>query len=581
MFISSLASSDARFKTLRFHDGLNILVADRTESSDQGDSRNSVGKTSFIKILRYVLGGDLPAEFKSPELAEHSFSVVLHLRARDGSSEDAVTVTRAVSPTTRVQIAGWSVLGASETVSVDEWRELQARHVFHLPEDVVRPTVGQLWAQLVRRYFDNPIKGHQSEADWESGVRVGYLLGLSPEILGKAGDLDRLTKQGKAIRRAVREGAIAHLSLDESALRAQLATARRQRDRSQEALRAFKVDDQYAVHQREADDLTGAIQRLNDEGLALQRRSRELTAALHEEVDPAEGVGLNDRLARVYAELGVVLPEVVSRRYDEVAAFHQSVVRNRRAFLQQELESTNSRLEAIDAERASIDSQRSEVMRLLGETVALDTFLAMQRSLAQLEANVADLERRLEAATSISQISDQIKLRTAELVSSVRTELNERSDSLDQPISLFSELGAEIYSDREASLLVSPTEHGNLGVRPRVSGDASTGVRSVETFMLDMVCLVSAITSARTPRIIVHDSHLFDAIDGRQIASCLNIGARLAEQYGFQYVVTLNSDFLNLVETQSDGAFDAEPYIMRARLTDATDEGGLFGFRFD
>ena len=36
------------------------------------------------------------------------------------------------------------------------------------------------------------------------------------------------------------------------------------------------------------------------------------------------------------------------------------------------------------------------------------------------------------------------------------------------------------------------------------------------------------------------------------------IGARLAEQHGFQYVVTLNSDLIDLVETQSDGAFDAE-----------------------
>lgn len=220
-------------------------------------------------------------------------------------------------------------------------------------------------------------------------------------------------------------------------------------------------------------------------------------------------------------------------------------------------------------------------MRLLSETVALDTFVAMQRSLAQLEADVADLERRLEAATSISEIGDQVKLKTAELVSSVRAELNERSTSLDEPISLFAELGAEIYTDREATLLVSPTEKGNLGVKPRISGDASTGVRSVETFMFDIVCLISAIKSQRAGRLLVHDSHLFDAVDGRQIASCLNIGARLAEQYGFQYVVTLNSDFIDLVESQSDGAFDAEPYILSTRLTDATDDGGLFGFRFD
>lgn len=580
MFLRALTSSDSRFKSLRFHEGLNILVADRTEISEQGDSRNSIGKTSFVKVLRYVLGGDLPSDFKAPELSEHTFTATLSLPSLDGHGADEVTVTRAVSPTTRVHVSGWSVVEGSMDLHVDEWREFLSRRVFHIPEDVSRPTAGQLWGQLIRTYFGNPIKGHQSEADWESGVKIGYMLGLSPAILGKAGDLDRLTKQGKAIRAAVREGAIAHLSLDESALRAQLATARRQRDRTQDDLRSFKVDEQYAEHQQRADRLSASIQRLNDEGLALQRRSRELDEALRDEVASSQEDDLTARLARVYAEIGLVLPDTVSRRYEEVRAFHESVIRNRRSFLEQEFSAVRERLDAIDTERRALDGQRSEVMQLLNETVALDTFLSIQRELAKQESDVADLERRLEAASSISTISDTIKLRTAELVASVRTELNERDDKLDESISLFSELGAEIYTDREASLLVSPTAKGLLSVEPRISGDASTGVRSVETFMLDIVCEMAAIAAGRAPRILVHDSHLFDAIDGRQVASCLNIGARLAEEHGFQYIVTLNSDFIASVEAQSDGAFDAEPYILSTRLTDETEAGGLFGFRF-
>ena len=39
----------------------------------------------------------------------------------------------------------------------------------------------------------------------------------------------------------------------------------------------------------------------------------------------------------------------------------------------------------------------------------------IQRDIAKLEADVAHLERRVEAAASISQISDQVKLKSAEL----------------------------------------------------------------------------------------------------------------------------------------------------------------------
>jgi uncharacterized protein YydD (DUF2326 family) len=295
----------------------------------------------------------------------------------------------------------------------------------------------------------------------------------------------------------------------------------------------------------------------------------------------AEEEDLKARLSRVYSEVGVVLPDAVGRRYDEVAAFHESVVRNRQLFLEQEVDAVRTRLAVITVERRTLDDQRSQVMQLLSETVALDTFVSTQRDLAAQEAEVADLERRLDAAHSIATINDTIKLRTAELVASVRTEMSERQSSLDEAISLFSELGAEIYTDREASLLLSPTPNGLLKVEPRISGDASTGVRNVETFILDMVCEVAAIQAGRVPRVLIHDSHLFDAIDGRQVASCLNIGARLADQYAFQYIVTLNSDFLESIENQSDGAFDAEPYILDVRLTDETDAGGLFGFRFE
>ncbi|MGN2637436.1 ABC-three component system protein [Nocardia takedensis] len=581
MFLGKLTCSDERFKTLTFRPGLNILVAERTEVSDQGESRNSSGKTSFVKILRYLVGGDLPLEFKSPHLEQHVFTAHLALPVPGKPQSPSTTVARAVQSGNRVRIDGWEAVAHSSETKVDDWKAMQAKFLFNIPADADRPTTGQLWAQLIRTAFGNPVKGFHAESDWESGVRLGFMLGLSPQTLSKAGELDRLDKQGRAIRKAVKEGAFSHLSLDEPDLRARLAAARRHRDRMQNHLHGFRVDEQYGDHQREADALTAEIEELNSEGLLLQRRTRELERTLRDEVTVTSSSELTERVKRVYTEIGLVLPHSVTHRFSEVAAFHESVVRNRRMFLQQELEAARSRLRAIDSERLDLDRRRARVIGLLRETVALDTFLTAQRDLAALEADVADIERRLDAARTMSSINDTIKIKTAELVAAVRAETQERADRLDESIALFNELGTEIYSDREASLYIAPSPKGILKVEPRISGDASSGVRSVETFMLDLVCTLAAIKAERGPRILVHDSHLFDAIDSRQVASCLNIGARLADEYGFQYIVALNSDFLDSVEAQSDGAFDAEPYVIDQRLTDETETGGLFGFRFD
>ena len=578
MFIINLSSNDERFKAVTFRDGLNLVVANRTDTSDQGDSRNGTGKSSLVRIIKYLLGSGPPPEFRTPVLQDHEFRARLNLPAgEDGSPED-VTVTRPVKPTTRASLKGWSEHPDGE-LQVDEWRELMGRHIWHLPEDSSTPTVGQLSSQTVRTYFGAPTKIHNAEAGWETGVRLGYFLGLDPAVLSRSGDLAVLANQRDAIKKAVRDGVLNHLSLDEAGLRSRLASSRRNRDKVEGDLRAYRVDEQYGEHQRRADLLTSDIRTLNDEALLIERRLGEIARTAEQEVDTSTDE-LRARLARVYGEVNIVLPDLVLRRFEEVAAFHESVIRNRQEFLREEAESLQRRMEAITAERTALDTSRAEVMQLLQDTVALDTFLDAQRSLTVLDAEIADVERRLQSAVSINQIDDTLKLQTAETVGAVRAEITERSDSLDRPIALFNALGTEIYSDREANLLISPTPRGLLDVTPSVSGDASDGIRSVETYLLDMVCLISGLENNRAPGLLVHDSHIFDSIDHRQVASCLSIGARLAEEFGFQYIVTMNSDFLQSVVIESAGTFDPTPYQLEVRLTDASEDGGLFGFAF-
>jgi len=57
----------------------------------------------------------------------------------------------------------------------------------------------------------------------------------------------------------------------------------------------------------------------------------------------------------------------------------------------------------------------------------------------------------------------------------------------------------------------------------------------------------------------------------------LQLGAKMADRLGFQYIVTMNEDALP-AELLKD--FDLEQYIMPTCLTDATEDGGLFGIRF-
>jgi uncharacterized protein YydD (DUF2326 family) len=101
----------------------------------------------------------------------------------------------------------------------------------------------------------------------------------------------------------------------------------------------------------------------------------------------------------------------------------------------------------------------------------------------------------------------------------------------------------------------------------------------MEIFCVDMMLARLGAERGVGPGFLAHDSQLFDGVDARQKAHALEYGAELSGKYGFQYLVTMNSDDLPTDELSSD--FGVDRFVLPQRLTDRTADGGLFGIRFD
>lgn len=585
MRLIRLGANDDRFRTVNFRpgDGLHLLIAEKTGPAGLGDTRNGVGKSATVNIIRFLLGGSKPSDMaKVKELAHFEFYAILELPGSEVDPE-RVTVRRALN-STKVSVEGWSRAPA-EPMAAKDWVALLGEHLFRKPEELKRPTNGQLVAQFARTSFA-PTKTHPSETDWESGSRYAFLFGLDAELAAGAGEVARLDKQQKTLTEAARDGAISDLRLDVPSLRARLVTARRERDSSAEALSNFRVEDRYADHQDRANSLSAEIRDLNERELILKRRTSDLDRAMRQEVDAQDSAGLLRAAETVYGEVGLAFSAVALRRFDAVSEFHTSVVRNRRLFLENELQTTAEQIRQTQERRRALDVERASVMELLQSAVALSTYREAQASLSVLDAEIAGIDDRLRMAESFENIGEARELKAVENKRRMRLQLKEWEPELDEARALFSELAAEIYGHGSGKtkrahldLGVSPRQGGFL-VKPELSADASAGISSVKTFIMDMVVMYMAGRSGHSPGFLIHDSALFDPVDSEQIASCLNIGARLAEEEGFQYLVTMNSDTLGAAIADSDGGFDEGPYIMELRLSDKSVEQRLFGFQF-
>ena len=76
-----LTANHSSFKSIDFSKGLNIILAERTQLSGEKDSRNTLGKTTFIEIVDFCLGSDFTKQSKlyAPELEDWAFTLDLDI----------------------------------------------------------------------------------------------------------------------------------------------------------------------------------------------------------------------------------------------------------------------------------------------------------------------------------------------------------------------------------------------------------------------------------------------------------------------------------------------------------------------
>ncbi len=99
----------------------------------------------------------------------------------------------------------------------------------------------------------------------------------------------------------------------------------------------------------------------------------------------------------------------------------------------------------------------------------------------------------------------------------------------------------------------------------------------MKVFCYDMTIASLWADKSPSPKLVVHDSAIFDGVDERQRALALEVAATEAEARQFQYICTLNSDEVPWAEFTP--GFDLRAFV-RATLTDATVSGSLLGLRF-
>lgn len=582
--IHRLFGSDPRFKTLRFKSGVNILLADRADKSGETDTRNGAGKTTAVDIIHYLLGADW-SHANDDALRGDDFGLELDLAG------ERIVVRRSGQKQGRVYFDGapntrkWPIQPERRadglSMRTTDWGAVLGELVFELPavlaEETYRPKFSNVFSYFARRVkgggFLDPQSIHRHQQLWDQQVCVTFLLGLDWTI---PADMQRIRLKEKARQQlrkllAEEEGATLRDFIPDSAeLRTRLTLAERRGAVLRESLNAFRVVDQYHELEEESDRLTAEMAQLSDDNSVDRQIMTDLEQALATEAPP----GAND-LQRVYAEAGLVLPENALRRFDEVSAFHESVIRNRRSHLENQLRTLRRRVAERAQRLTAADSRRSQVFAVLQSSGALESFIQMQEEYSRVHAVAESTRRQHERALQFENVGRELAIERAQLEERMAQNQQEQGEQIARAVVIFADVSRKLY--RQPGELTVSRSLNFAPIKIDIPRKESEGVSSMQIFCFDLTMMQLMVDRGIGPGFLVHDSHLFDGVDARQIANAVRVADETARAMKIQYITALNSDVA--AEVLVEGQTDLRPFALQPVLSDE-EGGGLLGQPF-
>ncbi len=571
------------FKSMEFGPGLNILLSDKTEDSTQRQTRNRAGKTSFIETIHFLLGGNCEKDsiFRNSALIRHWFCMTFDL----GGSK--VTVKRMGAKPSEVHLvdgdtATWPHQPNEEgIISNEKWKSVLGHLVFGIPVEeetwgAWAPKFRQLIAYFIRKQnsggFSSPFKQATQQAEGDSQVAISFLLGLDWTIAQQwqlVRDRERMLRE---IKKASSTADLGQIVGDPAELRTRLAVREQRVVRMRTSVGNFQVVPEYRELEIEATFLTKQLGELADGNTIDRSLASELQAALDIERLPSYS-----DLQALYQEAGVELPDVALKRFEELSAFHRSVVDNRRSYLAGAMEDALRRIRDRESQKEALDRRRQEIMSIIRSGGALESYVGLQAELTRLEQETEALRKQLETAEYLQGQQAELGIERQRLMLRLQQDLKEQKQRVDEAIVTFEDVSSRLY-EKAGSLVVNDTQDGPK-FEVRIQGQKSKGVSSMQVFCFDIALIRITVERAINPGYLIHDSHLFDGVDPRQVLTALQVGHEMSNVYRFQHIVALNSD--TLLSEKSGDDFAPMDFVNVVRLTDATEDGGLFGIRFD
>ena len=574
--IHRIYASDKRFKPVVFHAGLNVILADKKQDSDEKDSRNGLGKTTLLRIMHFCLGSDLNKNILPvDEINDWSFYIEIDLagvKITGSRSIENAGIVKVEGNTNKLPLAPEKdeKEGFSFYTLVD-WKKLLGICLFGLgstKRTKYTPSYRGLISYFIRTGVDaysKPFNYFRSQSAWSAQVHNAFLLGLNWDHAAEAQELKDKSKAITSLNSAIKTGIVS----SQGELEAERVGLQKEIDQEKASLSSFKVYPQYQELQSEANSITKEIHEYSNKNLILHRKLDRYEDSIRAEQAP-DDTAVSD----LYEEAGLHFGDALKKSLDDAKNFHNKVVENRRFFLQAEVDEIKSEIAGNERNIKENTIKRAEILEILSTHGALDEFTVLQERLIEKKGKLESVKSKIADIKDMSLRRQEVKEDKIELESKIQRDYEQTRPQWEKTVAGFSENSQALYNE-SGNLIINYSDNG-YSFDVEIPRSNSEGVGKMKIFCYDLM-LVEQFSDKGLINFLVHDSTLFDGVDARQTAFALELAHKKAIDNGFQYICAFNSDMLPMEEFSED--FDVQKYV-RLKLDDKEPGDSLLGFRY-
>ena len=571
--IYKVYADNESFNSIELNSGLNIVLGVKTETSNDNDTMNGVGKTTLLEIIDFCLGSKIDKNSylkKINEIKDWTFSIEMDF------FNSIFTISRSIEYPNKIYIEGniddLPVVPEKENekyyFKLNDWKKYLGSYLFNLnSHSDFSPSFRSLISYFIRKRsesFITPFEHYSKQLNWDVQVNNAYLLGLNWEC---ASNFQIIKENLKEINKSLKKfdkTTLGEMETKKINLENELFT-------KNENLSSFKIHKNYNEIENHVNQLSDELSYLSNSNMILKRKLDKYLESITTEVSPK-----NDLLNNLYQEINDMFNLKAKKTLNEVKMFHDNLIKNRKSFLNVEILQIKDEIKNNEKLIEEKGNERSKLMKILDTHNALDEFKLLQEQIYDDKIKLNEIKSYIDEFNEIKQNKKDINSKKNIIKEKNELEYEVNRDSWEESIRLFDENTKFLYG-LSGELIIDLKEAYDFKINfPK---NDSRGISKMEIFCYDLM-LLEKNSKERNIDFLIHDSEIFSDVDSRQVAKALQLVQNKCNKYNLQYIFTLNSDELEKIKLELPDDLKIDEYI-KLELFDNLPNKHLLGFVFD